>query len=422
MLPFFLAALATAASAAPTAPPTASPVPDASILPAVAGTAWWHVQDPKDLALLIWVSALLVVTIAVVAIAAVRIWGKSDAATVDRDLEASKLFYGFLLIVTGLVVVLAVVIVSVNLGSQANVSGIIAIVTAVTGAIGTLTTAFFGIQAAGAGSAQFAKALAAQSAGAAAAGQDFKIDPSSGPHAGNTRVSISGNGLTGATAVNFGGTPGMNFELVNDGLIRVTTPKCELDETAMTQKGKSDVAVTVVFPGAAAANKGVGTFYYYTVKAENVKDADGKETRQLRVYGSGLAGASQVQLGTHPGLTLTVTWAGENYLSVDLAKYTAVDWKAIWDQEIEVAVVYGSDTAAKRVVIGRFRIPEYSDTDPSAVVVDSSGPPPAAPQPGTPPPAAPQPGTPPPAAPQPSGAEATAAEPPEASGGASPTV
>lgn len=50
------------------------------------------------------------------------------------------------------------------------------------------------------------------------------ITPNTGAAAGGTVVTIAGEGVEDATAVNFDGTPGTAFTHVDDGTLRVTTP------------------------------------------------------------------------------------------------------------------------------------------------------------------------------------------------------
>ena len=49
------------------------------------------------------------------------------------------------------------------------------------------------------------------------------ITPATGVAAGGTATTITGSGFTGATAVNFGATPGTSFSVVNNTTINVTT-------------------------------------------------------------------------------------------------------------------------------------------------------------------------------------------------------
>jgi hypothetical protein len=41
-------------------------------------------------------------------------------------------------------------------------------------------------------------------------------------------------------------------------------------------------------------------------------------------------------------------------------------WTNIWNQEVDVAIIFGTDaTATKRMVIGKYRIPQYSPPTPT---------------------------------------------------------
>lgn len=64
------------------------------------------------------------------------------------------------------------------------------------------------------------------------------ITPSSGPAAGGTVVTITGDNMVDATSVTFGGTAGTAFTKVDDNTVRATTPA----------KPAGAVAVAVVDP------------------------------------------------------------------------------------------------------------------------------------------------------------------------------
>lgn len=240
------------------------------------------------------VGITLIIAILAVVIIGGLIWSRRDSSTSkaigDKDLEALRIGYGFWLIISALVLTVTalVVILTAFAPDAPKTTDVVAIIAAVTGVFGTLTAAFFGIQAAGAGRSQALSALSDQLRGQASDGASgFKLDPPYGPHVGNTRVSINGNGFTGGTAVNFGTTPGTNFEFVNDGLVRATTPPAP--------DGVNDVKAAVIFPAATPANRDVGTFYYYTITNAH-GPATGGNTVAIR--GSGLNGANGVMFGT----------------------------------------------------------------------------------------------------------------------------
>lgn len=50
------------------------------------------------------------------------------------------------------------------------------------------------------------------------------VVPATGVAAGGTATVITGSGFTGATAVNFGATPGTSFSVISDSVIHVTSP------------------------------------------------------------------------------------------------------------------------------------------------------------------------------------------------------
>jgi len=140
---------------------------------------------------------LFVLVVIVVAWQSRQTQAKDD----DKILEELRIIYGFWLIVAVLLIALLVLIftlITIPLDVSAlKATDIVAIAGTVTGLITTLTAAFFGIQQAGAGRSQALTALAqgARADGAVAG----TLDPSYGPHSGGTKVSITGNGFTGAS-------------------------------------------------------------------------------------------------------------------------------------------------------------------------------------------------------------------------------
>lgn len=320
----------TVPSASPTPTPTPMPFPD------------WAIEAEKPIAALsleVWIGASLVFLVGLVAFAIMQSRRLTAAhATGDKDLEASRIYYGFWLIIASLLLTLAVVVVTVNAfkPDRITTADILAIISTVSGIIGTLIAAFFGIQAAGAGRSQALSALQAIQTGGASRAQ-YKLDPGYGPHAGNTRVAISGNGFTGSNAVNFGADPGLNFELVNDGLIRITTPPRDL-------AAPSDAAVAVVFPTAAVQNLSVGTFFYYTVMPIPTTGPIAGGT-QVTISGTGLAGAIGVNFGDSHGGNFAVLPDGSLH-ATSPAVQTAGD--------VPISVVFQPPTATNSTIVGKF--------------------------------------------------------------------
>ena len=71
------------------------------------------------------------------------------------------------------------------------------------------------------------------------------LSPTSGPAAGGTPVTITGNGLAGVSAINFGSTPGTALACVSDTSCLVTSPP-----------GTDTVDVTVTSPAGTSATSG----------------------------------------------------------------------------------------------------------------------------------------------------------------------
>jgi hypothetical protein len=282
----------------------------------------------------------------------------ADRSATERDLETTRVVYGFWLIVASLLLTLAVVILTVNVLRTEPTANEVAIITAVTGVIGTLIAAFFGVQAAGAGRAQALDTLKTQIQASQSTAAPSTLDPAFGPHAGNTKVSVSGNGFTGASAVNFGDTPGTDFQLVNDGVVQATTPPAS--------PGKDCVDVAVVFPGATPVNKTVGTFYYYTVVLTDFKlpepSTGDPATGTISIRGFGLKGASQVRFGPKGSAALTMAapeLSADGSLILNVVKDDAK--KLTQGQSYDVAVIFPVSTDTNEVAVGKLL------WDPSAV-------------------------------------------------------
>ncbi|WP_432037613.1 beta strand repeat-containing protein [Streptomyces cucumeris] len=121
------------------------------------------------------------------------------------------------------------------------------------------------------------------------------VSPNQGPAAGGNTVTISGSGLSGATAVLFGSTPATSFTVVSSTQI-----------TAVAPPGTGNVQVTVVTPG--GTSNGVGYTYtpvpVLTSAVPNQGPASGGNN--VTLTGSGLSGATSVMFGSTPATSFIV--------------------------------------------------------------------------------------------------------------------
>jgi uncharacterized Tic20 family protein len=278
-------------------------------------------------------------------------WKKTpQAKDDDKALEGLRIIYGFWLIVVALLITLLVLF--VTLTNIKSTTDIVAIIGTVTGLITTLVAAFFGIQQAGAGRSQAMTALA-QLRGPGPDGDGVsKLEPACGPHSGGTKVSVTGNGFTGASAVNFGAIPGTNFKFENDGLVTVNTPPAppKLDEAK----------VSIVFPGTSSPNREVGTFYYYTIKPSHGPAAGGTT---VKICGSGLKEVCAVQFGATDATDLkelgTDPESGREYRDVTAPAAPA----GAAGSDVTVQLVYPVESKLKTSVIGTYH---YEPKNPDA--------------------------------------------------------
>jgi len=113
-----------------------------------------------------------------------------------------------------------------------------------------------------------------------------------GPAAGGTSVTVTGNGFTGATAVNFGATAGSSLVVNSNTSITVTSPA----ESAGT------VNVTVVTPSGTSPVVGGDSFTFTTAapSVTSISPSSGPAAGGTTVTGDGygLSGATQVYFGS----------------------------------------------------------------------------------------------------------------------------
>jgi hypothetical protein len=125
------------------------------------------------------------------------------------------------------------------------------------------------------------------------------ILPTSGSTAGGSRVTITGTGFTGATAVTFGATAGTNMTVFSSTKINVTSPA----HTA------GIVNVKVTTPGGTSAISTADRFTYSAPpKVTGISPASGSHAGNtlVTVTGTGFIGATAVTFGTIPGTSRTV--------------------------------------------------------------------------------------------------------------------
>ena len=120
------------------------------------------------------------------------------------------------------------------------------------------------------------------------------LDPTSGPEAGGTQVTISGAGFTGATAVKFGPTAAASFTVVNDSTITATSPA-----------GSGAVDVTVTTPNGTSEPSSVDQFTYTAVAGPIVTSifpTSGPSTGSttVEIDGFNFTGATEVDFGATP--------------------------------------------------------------------------------------------------------------------------
>jgi hypothetical protein len=130
------------------------------------------------------------------------------------------------------------------------------------------------------------------------------ISPSGGPIAGGTTVTVTGTNFTGATAVDFGATPGTGV-VVNGGgtSLTVTSPAASA----------GTVDVTVVTPEGTSATSAADAFTYFGVPTVTWVSPHAGTTaggNSVTVTGSNLAGATAVDFGANPGTRVVANGAG----------------------------------------------------------------------------------------------------------------
>ncbi|MFZ0251530.1 MAG: IPT/TIG domain-containing protein [Acidimicrobiales bacterium] len=126
------------------------------------------------------------------------------------------------------------------------------------------------------------------------------VSPSSGPVGGNQSVTISGHGLTGATAVSFGGSAGTGVVVNSDTSLTVTTPA----------HAAGTVDVTVTTPGGVSSTSSAD---HYTFGPAVTSVAPGNGTTaggtSVTITGTDFSGATAVAFGSSAAASFTVNSA-----------------------------------------------------------------------------------------------------------------
>jgi hypothetical protein len=129
------------------------------------------------------------------------------------------------------------------------------------------------------------------------------ISPTGGPAAGGTTVTVTGANFTGATAVNFGTTPGTGLVVNSATSITVTSPA----------NSPSGADVTVVTPEGTSSTSTADVFTYFgvpTVTAVLPSTGSISGGTTVTVTGTNLTGATAVRFGTASGTNVVVNGGG----------------------------------------------------------------------------------------------------------------
>ncbi|MER7690942.1 IPT/TIG domain-containing protein [Streptomyces sp. NPDC097610] len=128
------------------------------------------------------------------------------------------------------------------------------------------------------------------------------LAPNSGPTSGGTSVTITGTGFTGATAVNFAGTPAASFTVTSGSQITAVAPP----------GSPGGAAVTVTAPGGTSSTSANAYFFYAAPPVLNAANPDQGSTAGgtlVTLSGNSLLNASAVIFGSTNATSFTVVSA-----------------------------------------------------------------------------------------------------------------
>ena len=112
------------------------------------------------------------------------------------------------------------------------------------------------------------------------------VMPQSGPQVGGGAVVLTGTGVTGATAVSFGGVPATGVKILSDTALQATPPA-----------GSGVVTVSVTAGGRTAA---VGQYSYVGVSGLSPASGPAAGGTGVTISGAGLGSAERVEFGDTP--------------------------------------------------------------------------------------------------------------------------
>ncbi len=126
------------------------------------------------------------------------------------------------------------------------------------------------------------------------------ISPSTGPTSGGATVNITGTDLTGATAVNFGGSAALSY-----------TVNSATSITAVSPVGTGTVTITVTTPDGTTPAVGAAAYTYQasapTVTAVSPSNGLAAGGTSVSISGSGFSGATAVKFGGVNAASFAVT-------------------------------------------------------------------------------------------------------------------
>ncbi|GAB3799138.1 hypothetical protein GCM10028798_12080 [Humibacter antri] len=139
------------------------------------------------------------------------------------------------------------------------------------------------------------------------------VSPATGPEAGGTAVTITGQCFTGATQVLFGSTPATGFTVDSDTQITATAPA-----------GTGVVDVVVVGAGACGTGTDPGGYTYEPAPViQSLSPNHGPQTggTVVTITGTGLTGTTSVTFGGTPGTSIAI--ASDTQLTVTTPAHAA---------------------------------------------------------------------------------------------------